>query len=91
MVAFTDVSVVGRGTGLSFVRTYSSALAGVDGPLGLGWTDNYDRSLSVHGSVVTITQGNGSAITSTLTAPPGSGRPRASSPRSPAGQVATSR
>ena len=43
---FTDFSIPGRGVGLTFTRTYSSSQAGTDGPLGFGWTDNYNMSLS---------------------------------------------
>ena len=34
-----DLHVPGRGVPLDFQRTYDSALAGTDGPLGFGWTD----------------------------------------------------
>src|SRR6266567_5129856 len=54
---FTDFSIPGRGAGLSFTRTYSSSLAGTKGPLGYGWTDNYNMSLSTDDSGnVNITQ-----------------------------------
>jgi RHS repeat-associated protein len=44
---FTDVSIPGRGVPLKFSRTYSSLDAETDGPLGYGWADSYDMSLSI--------------------------------------------
>ena len=37
-----DVAIPTRGLPLEFTRTYHSAVAGIDGPLGFGWTHNYD-------------------------------------------------
>jgi len=74
---FTDFAIPGRGAGLTFTRTYSSSLAVTDGPLGFGWTDTYNMSLSADTSGnVTIDQEDGSTVTFTsngsggFTAPP---------------------
>jgi RHS repeat-associated protein len=62
---WNDLHVPGRGVPLDFTRTYSSGNASVDGPLGLGWTDNYIMSLAVDQSSgnVTILQEDGAAVT----------------------------
>lgn len=61
---FTDLSVPGRGMALNFSRTYSSAQAATDGPLGFGWTDSYNLALTTDASGdVTISQEDGSTIT----------------------------
>lgn len=59
-----DLALPGRGPALSFGRTYSSALAATDGPLGYGWTGSYLMSLEAEGpgGMVTIRQENGSTI-----------------------------
>ena len=60
---FTDTSVPGNGVPLSFQRTYSSAAAASDGPLGFGWTDNYNMHLSLDSSGnATVVQENGSSV-----------------------------
>jgi hypothetical protein len=65
----TDASVATFGPSLQFVRTYDSSLAqaqataGTPGPLGYGWTDNWNASLSVSSGVVTVTQANGAQVT----------------------------
>ncbi|HEX4608629.1 MAG TPA: tandem-95 repeat protein, partial [Urbifossiella sp.] len=41
-----DVSVPGRGLDLTFARSYSSAGNESGGPLGAGWTDNYNVTLA---------------------------------------------
>jgi YD repeat-containing protein len=64
----TDASVATFGPGLSFTRTYDALLAqaqaaaGTPGPLGYGWTENWNMSLSVSSGVVTITQANGAQV-----------------------------
>ncbi|HEX6699542.1 MAG TPA: RHS repeat-associated core domain-containing protein [Gaiellaceae bacterium] len=60
-----DLRVPGRGVPLDFQRTYNSATAGTDGPLGFGWTDSYKMSLAVDPSSgnVTVSQENGSTVT----------------------------
>lgn len=65
---FSDVQVPGRGMALSLTRTYSSALASVEGPFGFGWVDSYGMSLSfpTSGSVA-VNQANGSSVTYTST------------------------
>ena len=74
---FIDFAVPGHGVPLTFTRTYTSALAGVDSPVGSGWTDNYNMSLSANTSGnITITQEDGSTVTfhatggGSYTAPP---------------------
>lgn len=58
-----DLSVPGRGVGLWLVRTYSTMLAGRDGPLGFGWTHGYNMSLTIAGDgSVTVHEEGGSAI-----------------------------
>ena len=62
----TDISVSGRGPGLSMKRSYSTQRAPFDGPLGYGWSFNYGMSLSETPSgSVEISQENGSAVTFT--------------------------
>jgi len=67
-----DLHVPGRGVSLDFQRTYSSAAAGTDGPLGFGWTDSYNMSLAVDPSSgdVTVSQEDGARVSF---APNGSG------------------
>jgi RHS repeat-associated protein len=75
--SFDDLSVPGRGVPLDFARTYSSATAANDGPLGFGWTDNYAMSLAVDpaSGAATVTQEDGATVTfipsgGTYVAPP---------------------
>jgi RHS repeat-associated protein len=65
----SDASVRTFGPPLVFTRTYDSLLAqtestaGTPGPLGYGWTDNWNTSLSLNDPStgdVTVNQGNGS-------------------------------
>ncbi|MBU1737106.1 MAG: chitobiase/beta-hexosaminidase C-terminal domain-containing protein [Proteobacteria bacterium] len=44
-----DLAIPGRGMSFAFERTYNSQ-DGTDGPLGFGWTHNYNISLSIGGS-----------------------------------------
>jgi RHS repeat-associated protein len=61
---FEDVSVPGDGVPLAFTRTYTSSAAATDGPLGFGWTDNYNMSLSIDpAGDATITDENGATVT----------------------------
>lgn len=60
---FNDLNIPGRSYPLGFVRTYNSQSSGTNGPLGYGWQFNHAASLSVTGSVATITQENGSQVT----------------------------
>jgi RHS repeat-associated protein len=62
---FVDLSIPGRSYPLAFTRTYNSASAGIDGPLGFGWNNNYHMSLAVSGTTATIVQENGSTATFT--------------------------
>ena len=58
---FTDASIPGLGVPLNLTRTYSSADAATNSPLGYGWTDSYAMHLSFDGSGnATVTQENGS-------------------------------
>jgi RHS repeat-associated protein len=62
----TDIAVPGRGPGLALSRAYSSQLAPFDGPLGFGWTFNYNMTLVVNSSgTVDVHQENGSMVTFT--------------------------
>lgn len=62
---YTELAVPGRGLPLSFARTYSSARADLDGPLGFGWAHSYAASLAENTSTgtVTITQESGATVT----------------------------
>jgi RHS repeat-associated protein len=74
---FTDFDIPGRGVPLDFTRTYTSGNASTNGPLGYGWTDSYNWSLSIDASGdVTVNQDDGSTVAftssggGTFTAPP---------------------
>jgi RHS repeat-associated protein len=41
----TDIKVPGQGLSVNIQRTYNSSLAGLDGPMGQGWTFNYDMNV----------------------------------------------
>jgi RHS repeat-associated protein len=59
-----DLGVPGRGLPFVMDRTYSSQLAQTDGPLGFGWTHNFNMFASVSASgAVDIQQENGSIVT----------------------------
>jgi RHS repeat-associated protein len=61
---FLDLSIKGRGLGLWLARTYSSSLAGQDGPLGFGWTDTYNMALvTASDGAATVREEGGSTIT----------------------------
>lgn len=65
--SFTDFAVPGRGLPLTFARTYDALNASHDGPLGFGWTDNYNMSLTTDASgTITVTEEGGSMIAFTL-------------------------
>ncbi len=60
---FQDARVPGPGLALDFTRTYSSSDASVDGPLGYGWTDSYNMSLSLAANgAATVNEANGSQV-----------------------------
>ena len=72
-----DESIPGRGLGLDWGRSYSSAAAALDGPLGFGWAGTYTAHLSVDQSTgdVTVVQEDGSQVVftnngGTFSAPP---------------------
>jgi RHS repeat-associated protein len=77
--SFTDFAIPGRGLPLNLTRTYSSVFAGVNGPLGFGWTISYLMSLTIDQGTgdVTVHQENGSQVTFT----PGSGGSYSAPPR----------
>jgi RHS repeat-associated protein len=62
---FTDANIPGRGVPLDFNRTYSSMNAETNGPLGFGWTDSYNMSLSIDSETGagTIYEEGGSSVT----------------------------
>jgi len=74
---FTDFHIPGR-VNLDFSRTYSSFRTTYLGPLGYGWTDNYNQYISIDGSGnATVHAANGSVVIftfdslhNTYTAPP---------------------
>ena len=65
--SFTDLAIPGRGIPLSFTRTYASSAAAQNGPLGYGWTDNYNASLTTDPGTgnVTVRAENSSSVTFT--------------------------
>jgi RHS repeat-associated protein len=74
---FSDFNIPGRGVALNFTRTYVSGNAATNGPLGYGWTDSYNWSLSFDSlGDVTVNQEDGSTVeftptgSGTFTAPP---------------------
>jgi RHS repeat-associated protein len=66
---FTDFNIPGR-VALDFTRTYSSQRTATLGPIGYGWTDNYNQYISFDlangGGNATVHAGNGAAILFTL-------------------------
>jgi RHS repeat-associated protein len=63
----TDITVGGRGPGLSLARTYNSQLAAHEsspGPFGYGWTGPYSAYLEMNTELqsVTVHQSNGSTV-----------------------------
>ncbi len=68
--AFTDVSIPGRGSGLTLSRTYNSLAPSSEGLFGYGWTSDYDQHLLFNsngrsdGSIVVVLE-DGSQITAT--------------------------
>ena len=61
---YDDLAVPGRGMPLDFTRSYTSGFALTPGPLGYGWTDSYDMSLTTDSSGdVTVNQEDGSTLT----------------------------
>lgn len=62
--SFTDLSIPERGSPLGITRTYNSLLADSSGAFGYGWTWSLgDRLTTSSGGTVTITTGDGSAVT----------------------------
>lgn len=59
-----DVATIpGRGVPLSFTRTYSSGASATDGPLGYGWTDNWNPTLTIEpGGTVSVTTADGASV-----------------------------
>jgi RHS repeat-associated protein len=64
----TDLSIPGRGIGLSLTRYYNSLAAGVSGPFGNGWSSSFSDHLAVNrtGGTATLTQANGSTVPFTI-------------------------
>lgn len=50
-----DLSIPGRGEPLDFSHSYNSLLAASNGPLGYGWTDSYNMSLSLGSGTPPVT------------------------------------
>lgn len=65
-LTFTDLRLTSRGTPGDLNRTYNSFNAGVDGPLGRGWSFSFGMHLEIRRRSVTVAQENGSQITFTL-------------------------
>jgi len=66
----TDLAIPGRGIPLNFTRTYNSVIANQNGPLGYGWTDNYNMFLTqdISGNVGVNEEG-GATVVFSQTAP----------------------
>jgi hypothetical protein len=67
----TDASAASYGPPLAFTRTYDASMAqaestsGSPGPLGYGWTDNWNMSLAFNAPVsgaITVTQADGAQV-----------------------------
>ena len=60
----SDISIPGRGLPFGFTRTYNSANASSNGPLGYGWSIGYGATLSPPGggASVTVTLDSGSTV-----------------------------
>jgi len=59
-----DISIRGRGFNIKIVRSYNSFSSAIDGPLGYGWTFNYNMHLVENlDGTVTLFDGDGSAHT----------------------------
>ena len=75
---FTDFHIPGR-IDLDLTHTYSSSRATTLGPLGYGWTDNYNESITFSlpngGGDATVHESNGSAVLFTLNGSTYSGPP----------------
>ncbi len=56
----TDLTVPGRGPSLAMSHAYTSTEAGLDGPLGFGWSGPYSMHLIFYGPAVLVVQENGS-------------------------------
>jgi len=66
----TDLSIPGRGIPLNFTRTYNSIIANQNGPLGYGWTDNYNMFLTQDSSGnVGVNEESGTTVVFSQTAP----------------------
>jgi len=66
----TDLAIPGRGIPLNFTRTYNSVIANQNGPIGYGWTDNYNMFLTqdISGNVGVNEEG-GTTVVFSQTAP----------------------
>ncbi len=63
----TDIQMPTPGIGLAFTRTYHSG-APEDGPLGYGWTHNYDMHTETSGSDIYVYHPDGHAVLYTYSA-----------------------
>jgi len=68
--SFLDATISGRGPEVVWSRTYTSAMAGDDGPLGFGWHSSYGAHLVIDAATgnVTVSQENGAEVAFMLTA-----------------------
>lgn len=55
----TDLAMSGRGLPTVFTRTYNSSRAGIDGPLGFGWSHNFGLRLLVEDDAAVVCLGDG--------------------------------
>ena len=76
--SFVDLGISGRGPQAVWGRSYTSALAADDGPLGFGWHTGYGAHLVIDPATgnVTVSQENGSEVAFTFAAGVFSAPPR---------------
>ncbi len=67
----TDLSISGRGPSMGFARTYNSLASNILGPMGFGWTDNYNMYVEGAANAV-VHQENGSTAPFVGSGSPGS-------------------
>lgn len=66
---FEDFSFPGRGVPMALTHAYSSTAAGMNGPLGYGWTHSYAMSLTASVDEVTVREESGSEVRFLPTSP----------------------
>jgi RHS repeat-associated protein len=59
---WTDMAIPGRGMGLTWARSYNSAVAAQDGPLGKGWTHRFNLRVEPDWGSARVHQESGSQV-----------------------------